>query len=57
MKDIQLYEQILGLTVPWRVDEVKLKPKEQEIEVRVSYADTTWGCAWMKKGWGMGTVT
>ena len=44
MKDIQLYEQILGLTVPWRVDEVKLKPKEQEIEVRVSYADTTWGC-------------
>jgi hypothetical protein len=35
MKDIQLYEQILGLTVPWRVDEVKLKPKEQEIEVRV----------------------
>ena len=44
MKDILLYEQILGLTVPWRVDEVKLKPKEQEIEVRVSYADTIWGC-------------
>lgn len=36
MKDIQLYEQILGLVVPWRVEEVKLKPKEQEIEVRVS---------------------
>ena len=44
MKDIQLYEQILGLVVPWRVEEVKLKPKEQEIEVRVSFADTTWGC-------------
>ena len=45
MKDIQLYEQILGLVVPWRVEEVKLKPKEQEIEVRVSFAETIWGCA------------
>jgi transposase len=44
MKDIQLYEQILGLTAPWRVDGVKLKPQEQEIEVRVSFADTIWGC-------------
>ena len=44
MKDIQLYEQILGLAAPWRVDEVKLKPTEQEIEVRVSFADTNWGC-------------
>ena len=45
MKDIQLYEQILGLAVPWRVDEVKLKAQEQEIEVRVSFSDTLWGCA------------
>jgi transposase len=45
MKDIQLYEQILGLRAPWRVDSVKLKAKEQEIEVRVSFADTIWGCA------------
>lgn len=44
MKDIQLYEQILGLAAPWRVDEVKLKVKEQEIEVRVSFGDTIWGC-------------
>lgn len=44
MQDIQLYEQILGLRAPWRVDSVKLKAKEQEIEVRVSFADTIWGC-------------
>ena len=44
MKDIELYEQILGLAVPWRVDEVKMKSKEQEIEVRVSFADAIWGC-------------
>ncbi len=30
--------------MPWRVDAVKLKPKEQGIEVRVSFAETSWGC-------------
>lgn len=44
MKDIQLYQQILGLVEPWRVESVTLKPKEQEIEVRVSFAETLWGC-------------
>jgi hypothetical protein len=33
MKDIQLYEQILGLVAPWRVESVTLKLKEKEIEV------------------------
>jgi hypothetical protein len=51
MKDIQLYEQILGLAAPWRVDEVKLKVKEQEIEVRVSFGDTIWGCRSVSSGW------
>ena len=45
MKDIQLYEQILGLVAPWRVESVTLKLKEKEIEVRVGYAETLWGCA------------
>jgi transposase len=44
MKDIQLYEQILGLVAPWRVESVSLKPKEREIEVRVGFAETLWGC-------------
>lgn len=45
MKDFELYQQILGLTEPWRVESVTLKPKEREIEVRVGCADTLWGCA------------
>jgi len=44
MKDIELYEQILGLSAPWRVASVTLKTKEREIEVRVGFADTLWGC-------------
>jgi transposase len=44
MKDIQLYEQILGLSAPWRVESVTLKTQEKKIEVRVGYADTLWGC-------------
>jgi len=44
MKDIQLYQQILGLEEPWRVESVTLKVKEREIEVRVGYAETLWGC-------------
>ena len=44
MKDIQLYEQILGLVAPWQVESVTLRPNEQEIEVRVGFAETLWGC-------------
>lgn len=44
MKDFQLYQQILGLTAPWRVEAVTLKVAAREVEVRVGYADTLWGC-------------
>ena len=44
LKDIQLYQQILGLAAPWQVESVTLKPKEREIEVQVGFADTLWGC-------------
>ena len=44
MKDFELYQQILGLVGPWRVESVTLKAKEREIEVRVGYAETLWGC-------------
>ena len=44
MQDFQLYQQILGLTEPWRVEQVTLKLKEKTVEVRVGYADTLWGC-------------
>jgi transposase len=45
MKDFELYQQILGLVEPWRVESVTLKAKEREIEVRVGFAATLWGCA------------
>jgi hypothetical protein len=44
MKDFELYQQILGLVEPWRVESVTLKALEREIEVRVGFADTLWGC-------------
>ena len=44
MKDFELYQQILGLVEPWRVESVTLKAHEREIEVRVGFADTHWGC-------------
>ena len=44
MKDFELYQQILGLVAPWRVERVTLKTQAQEIEVRVGFADTLWGC-------------
>ena len=44
MQDVQLYEQLLGLQKPWKVETVSLKPAEQAIEVRVVCGDTVWGC-------------
>ena len=44
MKDFELYQQILGLTKPWRVEAVTLKVSAREVEVRVGYQDTQWGC-------------
>ena len=44
MKAFELYQQILGLTTPWRVAQVTLKAAAQEVEVRVGHADTIWGC-------------
>jgi transposase len=44
MQDVQLYQQILGLTEPWRVEQVTLNRPAKTIEVRVGYADTLWGC-------------
>jgi transposase len=44
MKDIQLYQQILGLADPWQVQEVTLNREAQEIEVRVVCTEHVWGC-------------
>ena len=44
MKDFELYQQILGLSEPWRVEAVSLNVQAKEVAVRVGYADTLWGC-------------
>lgn len=44
MKDFQLYQQILGLTEPWRVEQVTLQVSAREVEVRVGCPETLWGC-------------
>lgn len=49
MKDFQLYQQILGLVEPWRVESVTLKSQAQEIEVRVGFSATLWGCPQCQK--------
>ena len=33
MQDSQLYQQILGITTPWRVERVELRLKEGEVHV------------------------
>lgn len=38
MRDIALYEQILGLPKPWRVTDVKLRDHEQEVIIEVGLA-------------------
>jgi transposase len=44
MQDVQLYEQLLGLVAPWKVEAVSVKVPEQQIEVRVACQETVWGC-------------
>ena len=45
MKDISLYQQILGDTSPWAVSEVQLDAEKLTIEVRLTLRpDTIWGC-------------
>lgn len=40
MKDFQLYQQLLGLTEPWRVEEATLRVAAREVEVRVGCTET-----------------
>lgn len=44
MRDIELYQQIMGLRSPWRVTDVRMDAKAQEIEVTATCDETTWGC-------------
>ena len=41
MRDTELYEGILGLTPPWRVETVKLDTADKSVEVKVGYKEGT----------------
>jgi transposase len=44
MKDTQLYSQILGISEPWEVTEIKLSLEDDEVEVMVSHCGGTLSC-------------
>ena len=45
MFDTELYQQVLGLTTPWKVTDVRLGVESTEIHVHVEHAqDCRWNC-------------
>ena len=45
MQDSQLYQQILGITTPWRVERVELKVQDGEVHVYLGHeAQVGWTC-------------
>ena len=55
MPDLQLYQQLLGLTGPWAVGPVTLPRAAPELEVEVRGLETVWGgptCGQQRQGHG-----
>ena len=45
MRDVELYQQILGLEEPWRVEEVELHIDEGRVDIHVEHsAGVKWKC-------------
>ena len=44
MQDVQLYQQILGLSEPWWVKSVTLDRGSREVRVEVECSEKVWGC-------------
>lgn len=44
MQDTALYQQVLGLTSPWKVAEVGLNAEDRSVEVRVTSDQRRWPC-------------
>ncbi len=45
MRDVELYQQILGLEGPWKVWEVELNIEEGRVDIRVEHPEgTKWHC-------------
>jgi transposase len=45
MQDYQLYQQILGIVAPWRVEDVELRLEEGEVHLFLGHeSEATWTC-------------
>jgi transposase len=44
VQDTTLFETILGITVPWRVARVELKPDERRVDLWLEHDATRWPC-------------
>jgi hypothetical protein len=45
MRDVELYQHLLGLVAPWKVTEVKLDIKAERVDVWVSHDEKLkWVC-------------
>ena len=44
MQDTKLFETILGITTPWHVARVTLKPEDERVDVWLEHEPTRWPC-------------
>ena len=45
MRDVELYQQIVGLEEPWKVWEVELNIEESRVDIRVEHPEgKKWQC-------------
>lgn len=52
MNDVELYERVLGLEEPWRVERVQLNLKQQRVDVWLTHeAGVKWACPRCGKSW------
>ena len=44
MQDTKLFETIVGITTPWHVARVTLKPEDERVDVWLEHEPTRWPC-------------
>ena len=44
MQDTRLFETILGITTPWHIARVELKPDEKRVDLWLEHEATRWSC-------------
>jgi transposase len=44
VQDTKLFETILGITAPWHIARVELKPADERVDLRLRHEPTRWPC-------------